>query len=341
MNIIEHYKNQVRGKKLRVVLPEAHDPRVIQAARLMADDDIAVPILLGDQSDARAEAEQLGVKIDDLDFVSISSDPPDRYLKMLLDGPREIDHVIAGRQVRRPLHRAALMVRAGDAESFVAGATVPTSRVIQAGLMSLGLAPNIRTASSFFLIVLPDFLNQGPKTLFYADCAVVIDPTVEQLADIAISSAQSASGLLPEPVRMALLSFSTKGSASHPRVDKVTEALTLIQQRAPELLVDGEMQADSALVPTVAELKMEHTGSVAGRANTLIFPDLDSGNIAYKLSQYLGNAQAIGPFLQGFACPISDLSRGCSVNDIVAACAVCLAQGHDNAADAASNGMTA
>jgi len=273
------------------------------------------------------------VDINDIEFVSVSSEPPEQYLKMLLDGPREIDHVIASRQVRRPLHRAALMVRAGHAESFVAGATVPTSRVIQAGLMSLGLAPGIRTASSFFLIVLPDFLGQGAKTLFYADCAVVIDPTAEQLADIAISSAKSASGLLPEAVRMAMLSFSTKGSAVHARVDKVTDALELIRQRAPELLIDGEMQADSALVATVADLKMEDSGDVAGRANTLIFPDLDSGNIAYKLSQYLGNAQAIGPFLQGFARPISDLSRGCSVDDIVAACAVCLAQGLENDSD--------
>jgi len=315
------------------VLPEAHDPRVVQAARVLTDDDIAVPILLGDQSDARSAAEKLGMTINDIEFVSVSSDPPEQYLKMLLDGPREIDHVIASRQVRRPLHRAALMVRAGDAESFVAGATVPTSRVIQAGLMSLGLAPGIRTASSFFLIVLPDFLGQGAKTLFYADCAVVIDPTAEQLADIAISSAKSAAGLLPETVRMAMLSFSTKGSAVHARVDKVTDALELIRRRAPELLIDGEMQADSALVTAVADLKMEDSGDVAGRANTLIFPDLDSGNIAYKLSQYLGNAQAIGPFLQGFARPISDLSRGCSVEDIVAACAVCLAQGLENVSE--------
>lgn len=327
MNIIEQYKDKVRASGRRVVLPEAEDPRVLQAARLLIDDNIAKPILIGDEVDTRAQAQKLGLDISDIELISTNSEAPASYLEMLLEGPREIDRVIARRQVSRPLHRAALMVRAGDAETFVAGATVPTSRVIQAGLMSLGLAPNIRTASSFFLIVLPDFLNQGPKTLFYADCAVVIDPTAEQLADIAISSAVSATNLLFEPVRMAMLSFSTKGSAAHERVEKVTMALDMIRQRAPELLVDGEMQADSALVASVAELKMEQPGDVAGRANTLIFPDLDSGNIAYKLSQYLGNAQAIGPFLQGFAAPISDLSRGCSVDDIVAACTICLAQG--------------
>lgn len=326
MNIIEQYKNKVRGSGLRVVLPEPHDPRVLQAARLLVDDDIAQPILLGDVPNARAQADDLKINIDDIPIISEQSDPPPHYLEMLLEGPREIDRVIGKRQLARPIHRAALMVRAGDAETFVAGATVPTSRVIQAGLMSLGLAPDIRTASSFFLIVLPQFLGAGPKTLFYADCAVVIDPDAEQLADIAISSATSAGGLLFEPVRMAMLSFSTKGSAVHDRVDKVTQALKLIKSRASHLMVDGEMQADSALVAEVANLKMEHAGDVAGRANTLIFPDLDSGNIAYKLSQYLGNAQAIGPFLQGFAQPISDLSRGCSVDDIVAACTICLAQ---------------
>ncbi len=326
MNIIEQYKQRVRAGGQRVVLPEAQDPRILQAAKILLDDNIATPILLGDEVDAKSQAQQLGLDISDIEFIAVNSEPPPRYLEMLLEGPREIDRVIARRQVVRPLHRAALMVRAGDAETFVAGATVPTSRVIQAGLMSLGLAQGIRTASSFFLIVLPDFLDQGPKTLFYADCAVVIDPTAEQLADIAISSAVSATNLLPEPVRMAMLSFSTKGSAAHERVDKVTNALDLIRRRAPSLVVDGEMQADSALVAAVAELKMEKPGEVAGHANTLIFPDLDSGNIAYKLSQYLGKAQAIGPFLQGFAQPISDLSRGCSVDDIVAACTICLAQ---------------
>ena len=326
MNIIDHYIDKVRGNGQRVVLPEGGDVRILKAARRLKDEGIAHPILLGEPTVAASESDRAGIQIDDLEFISVTSEPPKHYLQMLLDGPREIDHVIAGRQVLRPIHRAALMVRAGDAESFVAGATVPTSRVIQAGLMSLGLAPGIRTASSFFLIVLPDFLGQGPKTLFYADCAVVIDPNAQQLADIAVSSAASAANLLSEPVRMALLSFSTKGSAAHDRVDKVTDALALLHQHHPGLMVDGELQADAALIPNVAQLKMDDTGDVAGQANTLIFPDLDAGNIAYKLSQYLANAQAIGPFLQGFAQPISDLSRGCSVDDIVAACAVCLAQ---------------
>jgi phosphate acetyltransferase len=219
-----------------------------------------------------------------------------------------------------------MMVACGDADTAVGGVAGATAILIQAGVLTVGLIPGIKTPSSFFLMVIPNFLGEKDKSFIFADCAVNIDPTAEQLADIALASAVSARRLLGQEPRVALLSFSTKGSASGPSVDKVREALKIARARQPGLAIDGEFQADSAIVPGVAAKKVKDESAVAGKANVIIFPDLNSGNIAYKLTQYMADAQAIGPFLQGFAKPITDLSRGASVDDIVATVILTLGQ---------------
>jgi phosphate acetyltransferase len=311
----------------RIVLPEGGDERIVRAARRLRDQGLAQPVLLGTADAIGAAAARAGALLDGIERVDPEHDPRlEAYAAAYAAGRPNPNPGVARRLLRRPLPFAGMMLRAGEVDAMLAGAAHPTARVIEAGLMTVGLAAGIATPSSFFLMTVPYFDGGGERSFVYADCAVNIDPDAATLADIAIASADSARRLLGETPRVALLSFSTRGSASHARVDKVRQAVEIARSRAPGLAIDGELQADAALIARVAARKLDAPGEVAGRANVLVFPDLDSGNIAYKLTQYMAGARAIGPVLQGFARPVGDLSRGATVDDVVDAARLLLAQ---------------
>jgi len=327
MSVISVFKEKVRAKQLSVVLPEGADERIIKAARILKDENIAQPIVLGKPEKIEEAVSKAAVGLDGIKTINPrEGDKLDDYAERYIAGRDDITAGIAKRLLAKPVFYSAMMVACGDADTAVGGVAHATSTIIQAGTLTVGLMTGIKTASSYFLMVVPEFLGEKDKLFIYADCAVNIDPTAEQLADIALASAQSARGILNTEPRVAMLSFSTRGSASSPSVDKVKKAIEIARTQSPELAIDGEFQADSAIVPAVAARKVKDQSNVAGKANVLIFPDLDSGNIAYKLTQYMANAQAIGPFLQGFAKPIADLSRGASVEDIVSTAILTLVQ---------------
>ena len=328
MNSLSQIITRAKSLKRHIVLPEGADPRVIEAAAKITAAGIAEVTLLGESDNINAFAENAGIDLDRVHIADPNAPGARQTYGQILHSARQhkgLSQQEACNLITNPLLMAASMVRAGDADGAVAGAAHPTADVVRSGLQVVGMRPDSKIVSSFFLMEhdLPHQTFQGAA--IYADCGLVIDPSAEELACIAIDSANSAKQLLGLDAKIALLSFSTAGSAEHPFVDKVRRAGNLIAEARPDLALMPEVQFDAAVVPDILAKKAAAI-TVAAPANIFIFPDLQSGNIGYKIAQRIGGVQAIGPILQGLKRPINDLSRGCSVDDIVNLVAVTAVQ---------------
>lgn len=322
MKLFERLSLKAAEHPQKLVLPESTEPRTLQAADQIIARGLAKVVLIGKRHEIEAKAESLGLgSIRDAHI----HDPEDTnftepYAELLAEiRKRKGVTIEMAREIvkKDPLYLGCLMIKAGHADCMVAGALSPTANVLRAAFQVLKTKPGIKTVSGAFIMLLPENCPYGDQgMLVFADCAVVPDPSAEELAQIAVETARTTKNIAGLDPRVAMLSFSTYGSASHEKVDKVKDALAMVHQMDPELIVDGEMQSDAAIVKKVGDQKAPGS-PVAGNANTLVFPNLEVGNISYKLVQRLAGAGAVGPILQGLAAPVNDLSRGATVEDIV------------------------
>lgn len=322
--------DEAKAQPRRIVLPEGEDDRVIRAGAALVGERLAHPVLIGRPDAIRGRARDLGVSLDGIELISPDGVPElDQYAGELyaLRQRAGMTHEEAATKVRQPLYLGAFLVRKGVVDGFVGGTANTTADTVRAGLHVVGIDEQMKTITSFFLMLLPDRSMGEDGAFLFGDCALIPDPSPRQLAHIAVNVGRAARDLFGWTPRVAMLSFSTKGSGQHPMVDKVVKATEQLRQDAPDLDVEGEIQADAALVPEVAALKFKGAPSpVAGKANVLIFPDLNAANIGYKLVQRLARAEAIGPVIQGFRKPVNDMSRGCTAEDIVSVCAFTVVQ---------------
>ncbi len=327
MNALEIIVANARRNPKCIVLSEGEDPRVAEGAVRAARERIAQPVLIGN----RRRIEDALARLDAADVCGIvdpdTSEKFDDYARAFLKhrGEKLADLDEARKALADPLFFAAMMVRQGDADGTVGGAVNTTSKTVRVALQVIGPAPGVKTVSSLFLMILDQDYHKKKGSFIFSDCGLVVEPTSGQLADIAISSAASYHALAGDVPRIAFLSFSTKGSAGHQRVDHVCEALARLKSIRPDLIADGELQFDAAFVPEIARAKAPGS-ELGGNANVLIFPNLEAGNIGYKIAERIGGATAIGPILQGLAKPANDLSRGCSATDVFHAIAVTTVQ---------------
>ncbi|GFE59189.1 phosphate acetyltransferase [Geobacter sp. AOG1] len=330
MHLVEQIKTKAKKSLQTVVLPESYDERMLFAAQQVTEQGLAKIVILGNPGAVQSAAQAKGVNLAGVEILEPATSPKlgayvDAFVE--LRKSKGMTREEAEKTLTAPdnLYYAGMMVREGDAGGEVAGATGTTGNVLKAAFQTVGTAPGIKTVSSFFLMITktPSFGENG--IILFADCAVNPNPDAQALAEIAVATARNCKSFLDVPARVGMLSFSTKGSASHADVDKVLKAVEIAKGIDPALQIDGELQADAALLPKVGEKKAPGS-PVAGKANVLIFPDLDAGNIAYKLVERVAGAEAVGPIIQGLAKPVNDLSRGCSVEDIVNVVAITAVQ---------------